>query len=58
VDYSTNLVSLQGVWDAFKRAPRPLVGVWQTMDRATGGPGSVKVDVVAAGGDEWVKVNT
>ncbi|CAK9786546.1 hypothetical protein CC85DRAFT_310907 [Cutaneotrichosporon oleaginosum] len=57
VDYSTNLVSLQGVWDAFKRAPRPLVGVWQTMDRGCG-PGSVKVDVVAAGGDEWIKVNT
>ncbi|GMK54589.1 hypothetical protein CspeluHIS016_0111750 [Cutaneotrichosporon spelunceum] len=57
VEYSTNLVSLQGVWDAFKRAPRPLVGVWQTMERQNG-PGSVKVDVVAAGGNEWVKVNT
>ncbi|BEI87399.1 uncharacterized protein CcaverHIS019_0101170 [Cutaneotrichosporon cavernicola] len=57
LEYSTNLVSLQGVWDAFKRSPRPLVGVWQTMERQ-GAPGSVKVDVVAAGGDEWVKVNT
>lgn len=42
------------------RAPRPLVGVWQAMERSRAGPGpaSVKVDVVADGGDEWVKVNT
>lgn len=58
-DYSTNLVSLQGVWDAFLRAPRPLVGIWQVLDRRAGEKsGATKVDVVAAGGEEWVKVNT
>jgi hypothetical protein len=62
-DYSTNLVALQGVWDAFRRATPPLVGVRQDMDRRPGpgggsGAGATKVDIVARGGDEWIKVNT
>lgn len=61
-DYPTNLVSLQGVWEAFRRATPPLIGIWQVMDRrpgrSGGGDGATKVDVVARGGDEWIKVNT
>ncbi|WOO79341.1 uncharacterized protein LOC62_02G002865 [Vanrija pseudolonga] len=62
-EYSTNLISLQGVWDAFRRSEGPLLGIWQSMDKRPGpgggsGAGATKVDVVARGGDEWVKVNT
>ena len=55
-EINTNLSYLRAVWDAFATAPRPLVAINQYVDLPDGK--QIKVDIVAAGGREWIKVNT
>lgn len=60
-EYTSNLISLEGVWGAFLRAPKPVTAIWQAIDKVPGlknGNGSMKIDVVGDGGGEWIKVNT
>jgi len=54
-DFTTNAPHLLAVWDEFVQAEWPLSSISQLLDC---GREQVKIDVVAKGGDEWIKVNT
>ncbi|KAK4686712.1 hypothetical protein P7C73_g3412, partial [Tremellales sp. Uapishka_1] len=55
-DFTTNAPHILSVWEEFTRAQAPLITIAQSLD--CGEAGSVKIDVVAQGGNEWIRVNT
>ncbi|KIS00448.1 hypothetical protein L804_01861 [Cryptococcus deuterogattii 2001/935-1] len=55
-ELATNLPHLTAVWEEVKRADWPLGCISQVLECSDGS--QVKVDVVARGGEEWIKVNT
>ncbi|CDO74596.1 hypothetical protein BN946_scf184586.g1 [Trametes cinnabarina] len=65
---STNAPYLIAVWNEVLHAPPPIVTIWRTFvdapqpasvpRRGSRKPPGVKVDVVAAGGKRWIRVNT
>lgn len=55
-EVASNAPHLVAVWEEFVRAPWPLTAIAQTLDYGTKVP--VKVDIIARGGEEWIKVNT
>ncbi|KAI9056369.1 hypothetical protein FKP32DRAFT_1662618 [Trametes sanguinea] len=65
---STNAPYLVAVWNEVLHAPPPIVTIWRTFPdapqpasiprRGSRKPPGVKVDVVAAGGKRWIRVNT
>ncbi|KAK8850513.1 hypothetical protein IAR55_004431 [Kwoniella newhampshirensis] len=55
-ELTTNAPHLFAVWEEVEHSDWPLICVSQVLD--CGDEGQVKVDVVAKGGEEWIKVNT
>ncbi|WVQ70674.1 hypothetical protein IAR50_000196 [Cryptococcus sp. DSM 104548] len=55
-DLATNAVHLLAVWEEVQRAEWPIGCIAQVLECPDGS--QVKVDVVAKGGEEWIKVNT
>ncbi|KAI8989153.1 hypothetical protein BD414DRAFT_415367 [Trametes punicea] len=65
---STNAPYLVAVWNEVLHAPPPIATIWRTFPdvpqpasaprRGSRKPPGVKVDVVAAGGKRWIRVNT
>jgi hypothetical protein len=55
-EFTTNAPHILAVWDEFTHAKWPLVVISQSLECGTGGV--AKVDVVADGGNVWIKVNT
>ncbi|WVN89708.1 uncharacterized protein L203_104938 [Cryptococcus depauperatus CBS 7841] len=55
-DLPTNAPHLLAVWEEVTRAEWPIGCISQVLECPDGT--QVKVDVVAKGGDEWIKVNT
>ncbi len=55
-DLTTNAPHILAVWEEFQHADWPIGCVSQLLE--CGAEGQVKVDVVAKGGNEWIKVNT
>ncbi|WVQ85974.1 hypothetical protein IAT38_008142 [Cryptococcus sp. DSM 104549] len=55
-DLATNAPHLLAVWEEVEKAEWPLACVSQVLEGSDGV--QAKVDVVAKGGNEWVKVNT
>ncbi|TYJ54372.1 hypothetical protein B9479_004960 [Cryptococcus floricola] len=55
-DLATNAIHLLAVWEEVQRAEWPIGCIAQVLECPDGS--QVKVDVVAKGGQEWIKVNT
>ncbi|WWD20696.1 hypothetical protein CI109_105172 [Kwoniella shandongensis] len=55
-ELNTNAPHLLAVWEEAQQADWPLICISQVLE--CGDEGQVKVDVVARGGEEWIKVNT
>jgi hypothetical protein len=55
-ELTTNAPNVLAVWDEFVHANPPLAVISQSLE--CGDQGVAKVDVVADGGNEWIKVNT
>ena len=55
-EITTNAPHLLAVWEEFQYAEWPIACVSQLLDCGADGP--MKVDIVACGGDEWIKINT
>ncbi|WVR08547.1 hypothetical protein IAU60_005602 [Kwoniella sp. DSM 27419] len=55
-EVATNVPHLLALWQEVERAAWPIVCISQILE--CGEYGQAKVDVVARGGEEWIKVNT
>jgi len=55
-DLSTNAPNLLAIWNEFLRSSWPICAIAHHME--CGGEGLIRIDVVADGGNVWVKVNT
>ncbi|ORY26616.1 hypothetical protein BCR39DRAFT_540799 [Naematelia encephala] len=53
-EFTTNAPHLLAVWDEVQRAKPPICLISQKIESI----GNIKIDVIADGGNEWIKVNT
>lgn len=60
MEFTTNAPNLLAIWDEVEKAPGPILLVSQMLDLDTTDRrrGQAKLDIIADGGNEWIKIST